>query len=144
MKYISFKTRGKVSSTNANLLLNGMLSVLYNDKALMGRIKSCIDDVHGGKPDNGLHPPLYTKIYNALRYIAEYDITSPDSDERFAPYKCMVTETLNPGRTRLAPYSGLSLIELYYSDKCNDTHWLTVQKQVKGQLEELIISMVYS
>lgn len=128
MEVIDFKTRGKVPATTVNKLLNNML--------LVAASKQVKEDFQHYLSTNNLdctdigHPTLYARIYHACRSIAEYDMKYDNTHPAYSPWENIHGE-LQPARERLIPFCGWSTTNDYYGNGCHDSHWTTVQNQVK-------------
>lgn len=129
---IDFKTKGKVPADKANTLLNSMLIVAEVNKV---ELKAVLE-----KHDiNAL--PVYSTIYHRLRNAAEYDMQYDDSHPAYSPWED-INGDIQPGRKRIVPFCGWSVSNDYYGNGVNDTHWLTVQKQVKERFTGELIKIV--
>lgn len=128
---VNFKTRGKVSSENVNLLLNAMLVVARKQREpLLSYLKG-----NSLMVSESGHQPVYSCIYHYLRRLANYDMQYDNTHPAFSPWED-VEGKIQPARIRIVEYCGWTLAKNYYADGCNDTHWDTVQKQVKGLFVE--------
>lgn len=144
METIKFETRGKVPNGTANKLLNNMLAVAQNCKETRNAIRTYLNGIGLNVSDiDAIDSASYSRIYHALRDMAEFDMSYGDTHPAYSPWVDIHGNTM-PARKRRIPFCGWSMSNDYYGGGCNDTHWDTVQNQVKTQFETELLNILKS
>ena len=119
---IEFKTRGKVPTAHANMLLNGMLEVAKHPKVKKHLLE------HIDTAGDTLSLQDYAHSYHDLRRLAQFDMCNDDSHPAYSPWED-IHGNEQPARERFIAFSGWDMYEHYYSDGVNDDHWRTVHNK---------------